>query len=401
MELLIKNIRIVDISKDFVGSIYIKDGKIYDYGKDLDYNCPSINGENLTLMPAFIDLHVHFRDPGYTHKEDLYTGGKAALKGGYTFVNLMGNTNPICSSMEVVDYVLDKAKELDLVDVHQCMSITKDFDGQTLIHLDEIDNRIKMITDDGKGIKSNIVMYNAIVKAKEKDLIVMTHAEDEDLTPIDYRISENIISFRDIYLSDVIGTKLHLTHVSTKEAIKEIRRNKKNGNIFLTCDVTPHHISLWDIDYKVNPPIRNKEDVVALIEGIIDGTVDAIATDHAPHTKEDKELGSPGLVGLETAFPISYTNLVRSGIISLNRLSDLLSARAGEMLLLRKGKIERDYDADLVILDLEKKITVNTNTFESKGKNTPFAGMEFYGEVMATIKGGKIKYKNKMFNQGV
>jgi len=274
-------------------------------------------------MPAFIDLHVHFRDPGYTHKEDLMTGGLAGLKGGYTFVNLMGNTKPICSNMEVVDYVLNKAKELDLLDVHQCVSITTDFDGETLDHLDAIDNRVKIITDDGKGIKSNIVMYNAMNKAKDKGLIVMVHAEDGDLTPIDYRISENIITLRDIYLAGVTDSWLHLTHVSTKEAIDAIRTAKECGQKLLTCDVTPHHITLWDNSYRVNPPIREEEDAKALIQGIIDGTVDVIATDHAPHTKEDKENGSPGLVGLETAFSVSYTTLVKSGHIDLKKLSQL------------------------------------------------------------------------------
>ena len=393
MELLIKKVRIVDESKDFYGDLYIRDGLIQDFGEDLDYDCSTIDGNKLVLMPAFIDLHAHFRDPGYTYKEDLYTGSKAALKGGYTYVNLMGNTDPICSSMETVEYVLNKSKELNLIEVHQCMSITKDFDGESLNHLDNIDERVKMITDDGKGIKSNMAMYEAMVKAKAKGLIIMTHAEDEDLTPIDYRISENIITIRDIYLSKTLGTSLHLTHVSTKEAIEEIRRAKKEENDILTCDVTPHHIALWDNDYRVNPPIREEEDVKAIIEAIKDGTVDSIATDHAPHTDEDKTLESPGLVGLETAFAISYTTLVKSGHINLMRLSELLSGRNGEILTLNKGKIRLGYDADLVLLDIDKKIVVESKTFESKGKNTPFQGMEFYGQVKCTIKGGEIKYK--------
>lgn len=398
MEILIKGARIVDESKDFIGDLYIQDGRIHDFGNGLNYECSIIDGKNLVLMPSFIDLHVHFRDPGYTYKEDLYTGSKAALKGGFTFVNLMGNTDPICSSMEMVEYVLDKSKELGLIGVHQCVSITKDFDGQTLDHLNDIDHRVKIITDDGKGINSNIVMYHAMTKAKKKGLIIMTHAEDEDLTPIDYRISENIISIRDIYLSKVTGARLHLTHVSTKEAIDAIRDAKKKGSGLLTCDVTPHHIALWDRDYKVNPPIREKEDAHAIIEGIIDGTVDAIATDHAPHTRSDKVQGSPGLVGLETAFSVSYTNLVKSGKIDLMRLSQLLSGRSGEILTLNKGKIQKGFDADLVFIDLDKEIVVDANTFVSKGKNTPFDGMTVYGEVQLTLVKGKIMYKNGSYN---
>lgn len=396
MELLIKNVRMVDMDQDFIGDLYIKDGEIYDYGVCLDYDCKYIQGDGLTLMPAFIDIHAHFRDPGHTYKEDLQTGGLTALKGGYTMVNLMGNTNPICSSMETVEYVLDRSKELDLVDIHQCVSITRDFDGESLDHLDFIDDKVKIITDDGKGIKSNIVMHNAMLKAKERDWIVLSHAEDEDITPIDYRISENIISLRDIYLSESLESKLHLTHVSTKEAIMEVRKSKARGNKYLTCDVTPHHIALWDLDIKVNPPIRREEDTKEIIRGIVDGTVDAIGTDHAPHSKEDKNKGAPGFIGLETAFSVAYTSLVRAGHIDMKRLSQLMSGKPGEIMGVKKGRIRKGYDADLVLLDTEKQIKVDTSTFLSKSKNTPFEGMEFYGQIHTTIKAGLIKYSGEI-----
>lgn len=396
MDILIKGARIVDESKDFFGDLYIKDGRIEDFGTNLNYNCKKIDGEGLVLMPSFIDLHVHFREPGFTYKEDLLTGGSAALKGGYTLVNLMGNTNPVCSSMEIVEYVLNRVKKLDLVDVHQTVSITKDFDGHTLDHLDTLDNRVKFISDDGKGIKSNIVMYNAMVKAKEKGLTIMTHAEEDDLTPIDYRISENIITIRDIYLSKVTGARLHLCHVSTMEAIEEIRRAKSDG-VNVTCEVTPHHISLWDNSFKVNPPIRTKLDLEAIIQGIIDGTVDTISTDHAPHSKEDKEKGAPGLSGIETAFSVSYTTLVKSDRIDLMKLSKIMSANPGRIIGVRKGKIEKGYDGDMVLLDLNKEIIIDGDKFISKGKNTPFNGMKFYGEVVMTFKNGDIKYINEDF----
>ncbi|WP_313756144.1 dihydroorotase [Tissierella sp.] len=394
MQVLIKKARIVDESKDFIGDLYIRDGKIKDFGTNLNYNCKTINGEGLILMPSFIDLHVHFREPGFTYKEDLLTGGLAALKGGYTLVNLMGNTNPICSSMDTVEYVLNKAEELNLADVHQTVSITENFDGHTLEHLGTLDSRVKFISDDGKGVKSNIVMYNAMIKAKEKGLTIMTHAEDDELTPIDYRISENIITIRDIYLSKVTGARLHLCHVSTIEAIEEVKSAKREG-VNVTCEVTPHHIALWDNDFKVNPPIRTKLDAETLIQGIIDGTVDTIATDHAPHTKEDKEKGAPGLSGIETAFPVSYTTLVRSGKIDLMKLSKIMSANAGRIMNVKKGKIEKGYDGDIVLLDLNKEIIVDGEKFISKGKNTPFNGMKFYGEVVMTFKNGEVKYINK------
>ncbi len=394
MDILIKGARIVDENKDFMGDLYIKDGRIEDFGENLNVECRTIDGEGLVLMPSFIDLHVHFREPGFTHKEDLYTGGLAALKGGYTLVNLMGNTNPVCSSMDTVEYVLNRAKELDLVDVHQTVSITKDFDGKTLDHLDSLDKRVKFISDDGKGVKSNITMYNAMMKAKEKDLTIITHAEDDDLTPIDYRISENIITIRDIYLSKVTGARLHLAHVSTIEAMEEIRRGKSEG-LNVTCEVTPHHIALWDNDFKVNPPIRSKSDVDAIIMGIIDGTVDTIATDHAPHTKEDKGNGAPGLSGIETSFSVSYTTLVKTDRIDLKRLSKVMSANAGKIMGVKKGKIEKGYDGDIVLVNLNKEIDVDGEKFISKGKNTPFNGMKFYGEVVMTLKNGEIKYSSK------
>lgn len=392
MRLLIKDARIVDEDKNFIGNIYIEDGKIKDFGKALNYNCETIDGNSFIVMPSFIDLHFHLRDPGFTHKEDIGSASNASLKGGYTLVNAMGNTNPIASNMEVVEYVLNKSKESDLIDIHQTISITENFDGKTLSHLDKLDNRVKFISDDGKGVKSSLTMYNAMIKAKELGFIVMVHAEDEDLTPIDYRISENIETIRDIYLAKETGAHLHLSHVSTKEAIEEIRRAKIEG-VNVTSEVTPHHIALWNNTYKVNPPIREEEDVEAIIDGIIDGTVDAIATDHAPHTKEDKENGSPGLSGIETSFSISYTTLVKSGKIDLKKLSKIMSANPARIFGVKKGRIEKGYDADLVFLDLDKQIIIDGDKFVSKGKNTPFNGMRFNGEVAMTIKAGEIKYK--------
>lgn len=391
MEILIKNCRIIDETKDILGDIYIKDGKIVEYGKNLNYDCKIIDATNMVVMPSFIDLHVHFRDPGYTYKEDIYTGSKAALKGGYTLVNLMANTNPICSNMEIVDYVLNKSEKLDLIDIHQSLSITENFDGKTLDHLDQIDNRVKFISDDGKGIQSNLTMYKAMIKAKEKGLTIIAHEEDYEIVKIDTRLSENIMTLRDIYLSKLTGAKLHLAHVSTKESIDEIRKGKKEG-ANISCEVTPHHIGIWNNDYKVNPPIRQRKDVEAIIQGIIDGTIDIIATDHAPHSAQDKEEGAPGISGLETAFSVSYTNLVKSGLISLNRLSQLMSATPGKLMEVNKGKIKNGYDGDLVFIDLDKKASIRGEDFISKGKNTIFNNMDFYGKVMATMRKGEIKY---------
>lgn len=391
MDILIKNCRVIDENKDFVGDVCIENGKIGDYGKNLNYDCKTISGKGLVLMPAFIDMHVHFREPGYTYKENIQTGSLAALKGGYTFVNLMANTNPICSNMKIVESVLKRSEDLDLIDIHQTVSITEDFDGRTLDHLDTLDNRVKFISDDGKEVQSNLTMYKAMIKAEELDLTIISHTEDDEIVQIDTRLSENIMTLRDIYLSKLTNCKLHLAHVSTKESIEEVRKAKsKKANI--TCEVTPHHIALYEDDYKVSPPIREKKDIKAIIEGIKDGTVDIIATDHAPHLKEDKEKGAPGISGIETAFSISYTKLVKSGEISLNKLSEIMSSKPGELMKINKGKIEKGYDGDLVLIDLDKEIVINGEEFVSKGKNTPLNGQKFYGEVVATIKNGRIKY---------
>lgn len=391
MELLIKNARIVDYDKDFYGDIYIKNGKIEKIGNDLCNKCRDIDGEGLVVLPSFIDLHAHFRDPGYSYKEDLKTGSMAALKGGYTLVNLMANTKPICSNMDVVEYVLNKNRKIGLIDVHQTVSITQDFDGRTIDHIDSLDSRVKFLSDDGVGVDDSEVAYRAMKKAKKKGLILLCHEEDRGLSSYDMRLSENLMTIRDIYLAKSLNSRIHFCHVSTKEAMEEIIRAKKD-NINITCEVTPHHMALYDNDYKVNPPIRTKKDVDYLIKAIQMGYVDAIATDHAPHTEEDKRNGACGISGLETAFSICYTVLVRGGYIDLCGLSRMMSKMPGELFQVQKGAIEKGYDADLAIVDLNKKIVVNSDGFLSKGKNTPFNGMEYYGEVVYTIKNGEILY---------
>lgn len=398
MELLIKNARIVDVTQDFLGDIYIKNGLIEEIGKEIyKDNIEILNCEGKTLMPAFIDTHAHFRDPGLTWKEDIETGSRAALKGGYTGVCLMANTNPICSSKETLEYVRNKSKELNLIDIHQCLSVTKNFDGITLSHLEELaeDKKIKAISDDGVGVANSNTMLQAMEIAKKNNWVIMSHAESPEFSKVDMRIAENMMTLRDVELAKLSKARLHMCHVSTKESIKYIVDEKMSG-ANITLEVTPHHIGLTrDInDYRVNPPIREKEDVEAIIEAIKLGMVDTIGTDHAPHTSEEKKKGSPGMVGLETAFSICYTKLVKGNNISLNKLSELMSYNPAKLLDMNKGKISVGIDGDFVLVDIDKKIKVNSEEFASKGRNTPFDGMEFYGEVLATIKGGEVKYKS-------
>jgi len=403
MQLLIKNARILDVTQDLVGDIYIKDGLIEEIGKEINKdNIEILNCDGKIIMPAFIDTHAHFREPGLTWKEDIETGSRAALKGGYTGVCLMANTNPICSSKETLEYVRHKSKELNLIDVHQCLSVTKNFDGITLSHLEELadDKEIKAISDDGIGVSNSNIMLEAMKIAKKNNWVIMSHAESPEFSKVDMRIAENMMTLRDVELAKLSKARLHMCHVSTKESIKHIIDGKMSG-ANITLEVTPHHIGLTrDInDYRVNPPIRDKEDVEAIIQAIKLGMVDTIGTDHAPHTAEEKKNGSPGMVGLETAFSVCYTKLVKENNISLNKLSELMSYNPAKLLDMNKGKISVGIEGDLVLVDIDKKIKVNPDEFASKGRNTPFDGMEYYGEVLATIKGGEIKFKSiKMDN---
>lgn len=396
MNLLIKNAQIIDCSQSFFGDIYIENGIINEIGKSLDKEGVEIlDAKGLTLMPSFVDTHAHFREPGLTYKEDIETASRAALRGGYTGACLMANTAPICSNKEVLESVRNRSKELNLIDVHQCISVTKGFSGRDLTHLDDFidDKGIKAISDDGVGVMDSGVMFKAMEKAKENNWIIMSHAEDHKFSKIDMRLAENMMTLRDIALAKETGARLHMSHVSTKEAIEYITEAKKEYNN-ITCEVTPHHIYLTtnESDYRVNPPIREREDVDSILKAIKLGFVDCIGTDHAPHTAEDKEKGSPGMVGLETAFSICYTALVKSGVIGLNKLSEIMSRNTSEILGMNKGKISIGTDGDVVLVDLNKKIKINSADFHSKGRNTPFEGMEFYGEVVTTVKGGRILY---------
>ena len=396
MNLLIKNANMIDAYESFCGDILIIDGIITEIGKEINKEgIDIIDAKGLTLMPSFIDTHAHFRDPGLTYKEDMESGSRAAVKGGYTGVCLMGNTNPICSTKEVVEYVRNKAKEIGLIDVHQCVSITENFGGKSIEHLNAFDDdkELVAITDDGVGVMDSSIMMKAMEKAKKNNWIVMSHAEDKTFSKIDMRIAEDLMTIRDLYLAKVTKARLHMAHVSTIESIEAIRRAKKEGSN-VTCEVTPHHIALTteESNYRVNPPIREKEDVNAIIEGIKDGTVDCIGTDHAPHTEEDKAKGSPGMVGIETAFSICYTELVKKNGISINKLSELMSRNPAKILGMNKGSITIGKDGDLVLVDLNKEIVIDKEKFASKGKNTPFHGRKYFGEVIMTIKGGKLIY---------
>ncbi|MFA9398021.1 MAG: dihydroorotase [Clostridiaceae bacterium] len=394
MELLIKNVRLVDYSKDCYKDIYIKDGKIEKIENNIEKECKTIDGKHHVILPSFIDSHAHFRYPGLTYKEDIESGSLAALGGGYTGVNLMANAKPPISNMEEVNEVLNESERIGLIDIHQTASITYHFNGEDISKIDELDDKVKVISEDGQDVASNIVMLKAMMKAKKNRKLVMAHCEDREIAKIDSRLSENLMTIRNIELAKEAKVKFHVSHVSTKEAMDYIICSKKKG-YNISCEVTPHHLSLTDeTKYDVNPPLRKKEDIFYLINAIKGGYVDMIGTDHAPHSSEDKENGANGISGIETAFSVCYTTLVRNNHISLNKLSCLMSKNPANLLGFNKGEIREGLDGDLVLVDLESKYKVDSNKFYSKGKNTPFNNMEFYGEILATIKAGKISYVN-------
>lgn len=393
MELLIKRARIVDFSQDFIGDIYIKDGKIEEIGYDLQKSCEKVELEGKTILPAFVDLHAHFRDPGYTYKEDIETGSLAALKGGYTAVNLMANTKPVVSTKEVLDYVNKKVSTLDLIDVNQAVSITKDFDGKDISHLFNIGD-IKVISEDGYDVLDSSVLLKAMLYAKEKNITVMCHCEDASIVKEDSNLSEDLMTYRNVTLGSYALCKTHISHVSTRKSLEYVIDAKKKGYP-VTCEVTPHHLYFdkGETSYKVNPPIRGREDVDFLIDSIKKGLVDCIATDHAPHSAEDKINGANGISGLETAFSACYTTLVKEGHIGLCELSKLMSYNPSNILGLNKGAFSIGKNADFVVMDLDTEFKVDANTFKSKGKNTPFHGKSLYGKVLRTYKNGILKYQ--------
>lgn len=389
--MLIKNAKLSDGTQV---DVLIRDGKI----AGLMQNMPAhgeevIDAAGRTLMPGFIDLHCHWRTPGFEYKEDIATGSAAAAAGGYTFVNLMPNTRPVCSSAAQAHAVMDEAERLGICGANQTVSITENFDGQTLDHLKSLPEDLRFITEDGKGVQNNEVMAKAFAICAQRDLVLMSHAEDMQISKWDYRLAENIETVRNLHLSEYYGTWLHMCHVSTREAVAAIGDAKRRG-VPVTCEVTPHHLWFADTDYRVNPPIRQPEDVQALVEAIRTGVVDAIATDHAPHSDEDKANGAAGMIGLETAFGVCYTKLCREQGLDLYYLEALMSRFPAAILgLAGKGAVQVGMDADLTLVELDTPYVVDASVMHSRSHNTPFDGATLYGRVDLTIRGGRVTYQ--------
>ena len=378
--------------------LYLSGGRIQAVGRGLAALAgpdePVVDAAGLTVLPAFVDLHVHWRTPGFEYKEDVATGSRAAAAGGYTFVNLMPNTRPVCSSAAQAAAVEDEAARVGLCDANQTVSITQNFDGRTLDHLKTLPETVRFVTEDGHGVQSASVMARAFAICHQKGITILSHAEDMEISPWDYRLAEDIETLRNCHLSEYYQTRLHMCHVSTRGSVEAVRMAKLRGAP-VTCEVTPHHLWFTDdvCDYRVNPPIRTADDVAALVDGIRDGTVDAITLDRVFHSEEDKAAGAAGMVGSETAFGVCYTKLCRGEGLPLEALSVLMSERPAQILGLNKGRLEPGYDADLVLVDLDTPYTVKRENLHSKSKNSPYDGAQLYGRVCATIKGGCLTYQ--------
>lgn len=381
--ILFRNVRIVDANKDFKTDLLVSNGVISKIDENIEIEHESINivdGNGYVLMPSFIDLHTHLRDPGLTHKEDLETGQKAALKGGFTVLCPMANTKPVCDNKEVMEYVLNKAKDLDLCDIKQVCAITKNLDGQEMIDIESMRKYTDLFSDDGYTLFNEEIMENVLRLSSELDFKVLTHCQPE-----------HEIVQRDLKMLKEVGGNLHICHISLEDTLNEIKKCKDEGYKF-TCEVGPHHIYGYGLDYKVNPSFAKEEDMRALIQGIKDGYIDMIGTDHAPHTEDDKKAGSPGISNIEVAFAM-VNKVFKENNISLNKLSEMMSANPAKLLGLSQGLIEEGLRADLVLIDENETDVIDTRKFVSKGKNNPFNNQKVVGKVIMTIRDGKIAYK--------
>lgn len=420
--LLIKNGTIVDPSQDLNKKldIFIRDGIVDQIGENLDIDdCEIIDATNLQVCPGLIDMHVHLRDPGLTHKEDIISGGKAAAKGGFTSVACMPNTKPPIDNVDTINYILEKSKSSS-TNVLPIACITKEMKGLELSDFDTLKKAGAVaVSDDGQPVKSAELMEKALLLSKEVGIPVISHCEDLDIVRggivnkgkisealgvkgID-SFSEDSITSREICISSNVDSNIHIAHVSTKGATRMIRTAKEKG-IKVTAETCPHYFCLndkmllkRDANYRMNPPLRDEFDRKAIIRGIVDGTFDMIVTDHAPHTAEEKadfEKAPNGVIGLETSLSLCISNLVNQDHITFYKLVELMSTNPAKIFNIDAGSLKIGKKADIVIIDLNKEWTVDENDFVSKSKNSPFIGFKLKGKTAYTILNGEIVYKD-------
>ena len=422
MRLLIRGGRVIDPANrvDERLDICIENGKIVQLGKNLaSSDAQILDADRLTVAPGLVDLHVHLREPGFEAKETVATGCAAAAKGGVTTLVAMPNTRPAADCPEIVGQVRDKAA-LTGVNVLPAGAVTVGQNGQSLTDFASLKAAgVPALTDDGVPIQNSALLRQAMIQAKELDLPLLDHCEDKDMVQ-NYAVNEGTVSarlglpgrpaiaeelqiMRDAMLAEETGAHVHICHISTGKGVDIVRRAKARG-VRITCETCPQYFTLTEDEVlrqgalaRVNPPLRTQADVEAVRAGLADGTIDAIATDHAPHTAEEKSRPLPdapsGLVGLETSLALALTGLYHSGLLSLSRVVELMSASPAALLGLDKGTLSVGRGADLVLFDPDEEWTIDKNRFVSKGRNTPFHGRTVRGKVKYTLSRGNIIYQ--------
>lgn len=423
MMILIKDGTVIDpaSSLEKVSDILINNGKIVEVGENIKaIPNKTIEAHGLYVIPGLVDMHVHLRDPGFIHKEDILTGCEAAAAGGVTSVLCMPNTKPVIDSKKVIEYIREKAQSAK-AHVYITGAITKHLAGEELTDFAKLKKAgIIAISDDGRPVKNSDLMMTALKRAHELSLLVTSHCEDLDIVKsgiinegkvshhLDVqgmsRASEDSITAREIVLAETTNTPIHIAHVSTKLSVQLIREAKARG-VKVTCETCPHYFCMTeqellkqDADYRMNPPLREEADVAAIIQGIIDGTIDCIVTDHAPHTNDEKRdfITAPnGVIGMETSFCASYTLLVKTGKISLSQLINLMSYTPAKILGIQAGTLSVGANADLTIVDLEKSWEVNPKKLHSRSHNAVFKGQTLFSKVRFTYMNGKKVFDSK------
>ncbi len=419
--MIIRNGNLVLQDKVVKSDILVKDGKIASISEYIPANGErEIDATGKYVFPGLIDMHVHLRDPGFEYKEDIESGTKAAVKGGFTQICCMPNTDPIADNKVVVSYIKHRAAEVGACKVHPIGAITKGEKGEQLAEIGEMKKAGAVaISDDGVTVKSSRLMRLAMEYASGFHIKCLCHCEDKELVDGGVvneglnstiaglkgipRAAEDIIIARELALAESLNVPVHICHVSTHSGVRLIRDSKKAG-VQVTAETCPHYYAVtddvitgFDTRTKVNPPIREEVDRQAILEGLKDGTLDCIVTDHAPHHINDKNveynLAAFGISGIETSFGFAITYLYKTGVLSLPEIAEKMSAAPARILGLQGGKIEVGGVADLTIADVDEKWVVDPDTFVSKGKNSPFGGYTLYGAVKYTLVGGEVKFQ--------
>ena len=423
MRLLIKGGRLIDPSRDIdeITDLLIEDGRVLSSGNDLAQERADLfDAQGLVVAPGFIDLHVHLREPGEEYKETIRSGAMASVAGGFTSICAMPNTKPVNDNASVTRFIVEKAREAGLAEIYPLGAMTRGSEGAELAEMAEMKEAgIVAVTDDGRPVMNSQVMRHAMEYARDHDLIVVDHCQDLSLSAGGVmnegrystllglkgmsRAAEESHIARDIMLSELTGARLHIAHISTAGAVEMVRRAKRDG-LPVTCEVTPHHLAMtdaavvgFDTNTKMSPPLRTDEDRTALIEAVRDGTIDAIATDHAPHHADEKMLEfdrAPfGVIGLETALAVAITTLHKQANIPLAKIIEMLTIGPARAFSIRRGTLADGELANVTVFDPDAEWTVDPQMFKSRSRNTPFAGWKLSGRVVATFVAGKEVYR--------